>query len=144
VPYVRGRERSLPGPVLVDQVRRLADAGVREVVFLGQTVNAYRDADWDFARLPRQLGMRGQGQGEDPTSGVRTTFPGLYFLRPDRTGDLDPDVGLCSCCRWARVHGSKRGGRFWRCTRAETDARFVRHPRLAVVRCAGYEEPSAG
>jgi len=54
VPYVRGRERSLPGPVLVDQVRRLADAGVREVVFLGQTVNAYRCDDWDFARLLRE------------------------------------------------------------------------------------------
>jgi tRNA-2-methylthio-N6-dimethylallyladenosine synthase len=54
VPYVRGRERSLPGPVLVEQVRRLADAGVREVVFLGQTVNAYRADDWDFARLLRE------------------------------------------------------------------------------------------
>jgi tRNA-2-methylthio-N6-dimethylallyladenosine synthase len=54
VPYVRGRERSLPGPTLVEQVRRLADAGVREVVFLGQTVNAYRSDDWDFARLLRE------------------------------------------------------------------------------------------
>src|SRR5262245_24957872 len=54
VPYVRGRERSLPGPTLVEQVRRLADAGVREVVFLGQTVNAYRCDDWDFARLLRE------------------------------------------------------------------------------------------
>jgi tRNA-2-methylthio-N6-dimethylallyladenosine synthase len=54
VPYVRGRERSLPGPILVEQVRRLADAGVREVVFLGQTVNAYRADDWDFARLLRE------------------------------------------------------------------------------------------
>jgi tRNA-2-methylthio-N6-dimethylallyladenosine synthase len=54
VPYVRGRERSLPGPVLVEQVRRLADGGVREVVFLGQTVNAYRCDDWDFARLLRE------------------------------------------------------------------------------------------
>jgi tRNA-2-methylthio-N6-dimethylallyladenosine synthase len=54
VPYVRGRERSLPGPVLVEQVRRLAGAGVREVVFLGQTVNAYRADDWDFARLLRE------------------------------------------------------------------------------------------
>jgi tRNA-2-methylthio-N6-dimethylallyladenosine synthase len=53
VPYVRGRERSLPGPLLVEQVRRLVDAGVREVVFLGQTVNAYRADDWDFARLLR-------------------------------------------------------------------------------------------
>ena len=42
VPYVRGRERSLPGPVLIEQMRALAAAGVREVVLLGQTVNAYR------------------------------------------------------------------------------------------------------
>ena len=54
VPYVRGRERSLPGPVLIEQVRRLVDGGVREVVFLGQTVNAYRCDDWDFARLLRE------------------------------------------------------------------------------------------
>jgi tRNA-2-methylthio-N6-dimethylallyladenosine synthase len=51
VPYVRGRERSLPGPLLVDEVRRLCEQGVREVVFLGQTVNAYRDGAWDFAEL---------------------------------------------------------------------------------------------
>jgi tRNA-2-methylthio-N6-dimethylallyladenosine synthase len=54
VPYVRGRERSLPGPLLVEQVRRLADEGVREVVFLGQTVNAYRCDGWDFPRLLRE------------------------------------------------------------------------------------------
>jgi tRNA-2-methylthio-N6-dimethylallyladenosine synthase len=28
--------------------------GVREVVFLGQTVNAYHDGDWDFAELLRR------------------------------------------------------------------------------------------
>src|SRR4029077_10566674 len=54
VPYVRGRERSLPGPVLVEQVRALAAAGVREVVFLGQTVNAYHYGAWDFAELLRR------------------------------------------------------------------------------------------
>ncbi|HTD27592.1 MAG TPA: tRNA (N6-isopentenyl adenosine(37)-C2)-methylthiotransferase MiaB, partial [Candidatus Elarobacter sp.] len=54
VPYVRGRERSLPGRVLVAQVRALAAAGVREVVFLGQTVNAYHDGAWDFAELLRR------------------------------------------------------------------------------------------
>ncbi|HKA30988.1 MAG TPA: tRNA (N6-isopentenyl adenosine(37)-C2)-methylthiotransferase MiaB [Candidatus Binatia bacterium] len=51
VPFVRGRERSLPGPVLVEQVRALAATGTREIVFLGQTVNAYRHDGWDFARL---------------------------------------------------------------------------------------------
>jgi tRNA-2-methylthio-N6-dimethylallyladenosine synthase len=59
VPYVRGRERSLPGPALVDEVRRLVDGGVREVVFLGQTVNAYRSGDWDFARLLRETSRTG-------------------------------------------------------------------------------------
>ena len=54
VPFVRGRERSLPGPVLLDQVRAAAAAGAREIVFLGQTVNAYRHDGWDFARLLRE------------------------------------------------------------------------------------------
>jgi len=53
VPYVRGRERSLPLPILLDQVREAAREGFREIVFLGQTVNAYRDGDVDFADLLR-------------------------------------------------------------------------------------------
>jgi tRNA-2-methylthio-N6-dimethylallyladenosine synthase len=40
--------------VLLDQVRALADAGTREIVFLGQTVNAYRHDGWDFVRLLRE------------------------------------------------------------------------------------------
>jgi tRNA-2-methylthio-N6-dimethylallyladenosine synthase len=54
VPYVRGRERSLPADAIVDQVRQLAGAGYREIVFLGQTVNAYRDGAVDFAELLRR------------------------------------------------------------------------------------------
>jgi tRNA-2-methylthio-N6-dimethylallyladenosine synthase len=51
VPYVRGRERSVPAGAVLAQVRDAAAAGFREVVFLGQTVNAYRDGDTDFAAL---------------------------------------------------------------------------------------------
>jgi tRNA-2-methylthio-N6-dimethylallyladenosine synthase len=54
VPYVRGRERSLPAGTILEEVRRLADSGVREVVFLGQTVNAYRHDGCDFADLLRR------------------------------------------------------------------------------------------
>jgi len=54
VPYVRGRERSVPLAALLTQVRELADQGYREVVYLGQTVNAYRDGDKDFADLLRK------------------------------------------------------------------------------------------
>jgi tRNA-2-methylthio-N6-dimethylallyladenosine synthase len=54
VPYVRGRERSLPAESVLAQVRAAAANGAREVVFLGQTVNAYRDRDCDLAALLRR------------------------------------------------------------------------------------------
>ena len=53
VPFVRGRERSLPASLVLEQVRDSAAAGFREVVFLGQTVNAYCDGDIDFGDLLR-------------------------------------------------------------------------------------------
>ena len=53
VPYVRGRERSVPAEALLKQVRELADQGYKEVVYLGQTVNAYRDGECDFGALLR-------------------------------------------------------------------------------------------
>jgi tRNA-2-methylthio-N6-dimethylallyladenosine synthase len=53
VPYVRGRERSLPPADVIREVRELAERGVREVVLLGQTVNAYRFGDIDFGTLLR-------------------------------------------------------------------------------------------
>ena len=43
VPYVRGPEVSRPIETIVEQVRGLARAGVRQVTLLGQTINAYRD-----------------------------------------------------------------------------------------------------
>src|SRR5213595_3261984 len=45
VPFVRGTERSRPLRDVVDDVRRFANQGVREVTLLGQTVNSYRDPD---------------------------------------------------------------------------------------------------
>ena len=53
VPYVRGRERSLPAPVLLNELRSIAEQGYKEVVMLGQTVNAYEHDGVDFAALLR-------------------------------------------------------------------------------------------
>lgn len=53
VPFTRGRERSVPAANVLEQVRGAAQQGYREVVFLGQTVNAYRHGDTDFAALLR-------------------------------------------------------------------------------------------
>ncbi|HYC21769.1 MAG TPA: tRNA (N6-isopentenyl adenosine(37)-C2)-methylthiotransferase MiaB [Candidatus Bathyarchaeia archaeon] len=53
VPYTRGRERSLPPGAVVAQVEAAVAAGKREVVLLGQTVNAYRAQGVDFGGLLR-------------------------------------------------------------------------------------------
>lgn len=45
VPYTRGAEISRPFADLVDEAKRLVDAGAREITLLGQNVNAWRDAD---------------------------------------------------------------------------------------------------
>jgi tRNA-2-methylthio-N6-dimethylallyladenosine synthase len=55
VPNTRGPQVSRPLPVILDEVRQLAQAGYREVTLLGQNVNAYgvdlRPRSIDFADL---------------------------------------------------------------------------------------------
>jgi tRNA-2-methylthio-N6-dimethylallyladenosine synthase len=51
VPRTRGPEVNRPVEAIVEEVRSLADRGYREVMLLGQTVDAYRVGEVDFAGL---------------------------------------------------------------------------------------------
>ena len=54
VPFTRGPERGRASRSVMDEVRRLAQAGCTEVQLLGQNVNSYLDpspAGWNFATL---------------------------------------------------------------------------------------------
>ena len=55
VPYTRGAEISRPLSDIVAEARALAEAGAREVVLLGQNVNAWSEGDRGFVDLIREI-----------------------------------------------------------------------------------------
>jgi tRNA-2-methylthio-N6-dimethylallyladenosine synthase len=69
VPYTRGRERAVAPREVLRQARAYAEAGYRELVLLGQTVNSYRHEEADFADLLRAVA------GVDGIERIRFTSP---------------------------------------------------------------------
>ncbi|AJG40139.1 (dimethylallyl)adenosine tRNA methylthiotransferase [Thermotoga sp. RQ7] len=55
VPYTRGRERSRPMADILEEVKKLAEQGYREVTFLGQNVDAYGKDLKDGSSLAKLL-----------------------------------------------------------------------------------------
>ncbi|MGB9812373.1 MAG: tRNA (N6-isopentenyl adenosine(37)-C2)-methylthiotransferase MiaB [Thermovenabulum sp.] len=59
VPYVRGRERSRKPEDIINEVKSLAEEGIKEINLLGQNVNSYgrdlKDENINFAGLLKEL-----------------------------------------------------------------------------------------
>ena len=83
VPYTRGAEASRPVRAVVDEVARLASAGVREVTLLGQNVNAYHG-----------LGEDGRAVGLAGLIRAAAAVPGIARVRyaTSHPGDMSEDL----------------------------------------------------
>lgn len=55
VPRARGRPRSRPMDAILKEVRRIADAGYREVVLTGANLGCYRDGDMTLVDILRRV-----------------------------------------------------------------------------------------
>jgi tRNA-2-methylthio-N6-dimethylallyladenosine synthase len=80
VPYVRGPEVSRPPGAIIEQIKKLADHGVKQVTLLGQTVNSYKykkgEKTWSLADL---LDAAGNIEGVEWLRFV-TSYPSEEFF----------------------------------------------------------------
>lgn len=90
VPYTRGAEVSRPAAQIIDEAKRLVDAGVREITLLGQNVNAWHGrgigaeaAAWNLGELLHRL----------------AEINGLERLRYTTSHPIDMDCGLIDAHR---------------------------------------------
>jgi tRNA-2-methylthio-N6-dimethylallyladenosine synthase len=94
VPFTRGRERGVAPREVLRQAKRMADAGVRELTLLGQTVNSYVWGDSesepvDFATLLRAVA---QIEGIDR---IRFTSPYPVDFSPALIDVLASEPKVC-------------------------------------------------
>ena len=88
VPYTRGAEVSRPVSQVLDEARRLVDAGVKEITLLGQNVNAYHGTD-----------SAGRDVGLGELCYLLAEITGLERLRYTTSHPRDMDDGLIAAHR---------------------------------------------
>ena len=83
VPYTRGAEISRPFADLVEEAKRLVDAGAKEITLLGQNVSAWSGED-----------EKGHRQGLDGLIRRLATISDLHRIRYTTSHPADMDEGL--------------------------------------------------
>ncbi|MEJ7577869.1 MAG: tRNA (N6-isopentenyl adenosine(37)-C2)-methylthiotransferase MiaB [Pyrinomonadaceae bacterium] len=111
VPFSRGRERSRPAAEVIDEVKRLKDAGFSEVHLLGQNVNSYRprppvglenfDGATPFSKLLRAVAATGMERIKFTTS-----FPRDFHH--DIVAAIDENPNLCNWVHLPAQSGNDR------------------------------------
>ena len=88
VPSVRGPIKCLPPSHILDEVRRKAESGTKEIMLLGQTVNAYRFENTSFADLLNRVSEI------DGIERVRFTSPHPIYFTDDflRAVEKNPKI----------------------------------------------------
>ncbi len=94
VPFTRGRERGAVPREILRQVRAHAEAGYREAVLLGQTVNSYRYEDVGFAELLYAVAQ------VDGIERIRFTSPYPVDFRDDV---IDAIATLDKVCKYVHL-----------------------------------------
>ena len=102
VPYVRGRERSVPAADLLRQVRMAASEGFQEVTLLGQTVNSYHDGETDFADLLKLVA------GVEGIRRIRFTSPHPSDFSPKLIDTMAEERKICRFIHLPVQSGSDR------------------------------------
>lgn len=108
VPKVRGAQRSRPTDDIVGEVKKLADAGVREITLLGQVVNAFgrelgkADGKTEFVRLLEKI------NAIDGIARIRFTSPHPAFFGGDLIDAYADIPKLCEYVHLPLQSGSNR------------------------------------
>lgn len=81
VPFVRGIEKCRSPEELIEECRTFIDFGVKEIILVGQTVNAYKHGSTNFADLLKQI----------------NDLPGLERLRFLTSHPIDMSDDIIAC-----------------------------------------------
>jgi tRNA-2-methylthio-N6-dimethylallyladenosine synthase len=104
VPKTRGPERSRPVGDVLGEIRALAQSGTREVILLGQTVDAYKAYYWPDdppgSKVYGLADLLAEIEGVDGIERVRFTSPHPNYISPEL---IDAVARLPKACEWIHL-----------------------------------------